>query len=462
MRYNPLPKGYPPKPAVPVLPQLGIDELAVRPQLLDFLAIQRRPTMPALWKTRAILHPVTWKARLFAAEGRAEEAEFLYRLAFSRGEKNPELDTAVDRITAKALEIAGEIHLTTHLLGIFKKSIISDVASVRRFLEEKMGSAITLMDVVNLLDFASPLFPLKGVEFTYSVSADDEAPNFSVAGIYDTQALPVDELRCIVRTECIEGRFSITDRNVSLDDKIKRLGLGMRQLLRLALFAKQRGMERWTGMITEDGMFAWPKMGAIVTKDSIDGVRERLAKLVSMGAVDKIDLNADDIFTIAGIEISADKVRNETALRTWFTKEAHISSYKVDEMTPPYKVGMAALRNYPIYAEYEPDRVIKILLEGHFPNKLRKGLVAGKSDSADDASMEDALYLAQQGLEDDFRRALMENWLMNSVADDSAAGPSLLENVDNPFIWMPEAPEIELYGGIASPVQLFAGHLLRI
>lgn len=416
----------------------------------------KSPFIPAALRqleSSPVENPLTLRAASLKAEGRGAEADLVYRLAFTRGERNAKIDGAVDKATADVLRRFGKADVQIyrdHDEG-YKRYSLTTIVSARRYLEGSFTSRVTLMDALELVDFSEPLIRLAGFTLNLCRSEDNNLLVLTIRGVYDTPDLSETRLSFSTTLEIDEGRLSVKKASIDVGEHNKRHGLGMRMLLRLAQFARLHGIERWEDQIDDDGFFVWPRLGVTVTDETYLAIRKKLGRLVEMGVVDSLPDFHDDLCSIAKISIPQSELRNEIALRAWCRQWARMSQWKIDEIKPPYAVGMMALRYSAVYADFVPDKICRELLAHSFPRRLQSLAVAKDGESPEESRMRES---ALDGIRRDFEQALLRERTFSAIADDVAESGIKVYDAATPECVVPQPEEVNQVGGLALPANL--------
>ncbi len=424
------------------------------------------PIIGRMWRRRPLAAQslsLADRAGALAAERRSYESNLLYRIAFSRGENDPRISAAIDRITEKAIGAVDRIELRSHTCpnGSPVTSTIGYTVSARAFLETALGSRLTLMDAVDLLDIASPLFRVKEIHLNHYMS-EDGLPRLSINGIYERNEGSSTPLACSVELEFHDGKPVITRRNLSVSCGFRRMAIGTRRLLRTVQFAQLHGIGNWEDDISEDGLFVWPRLGAPMTSESLEYVLGKLKKLVENGVVGHIDLSANGPYEIASFILKEKDVLDTNALKKWYRHNTRIRPHDIDTLSPPYRVGLAALRGSVIYADFVPKKIEAELLIRHIPRRLESGLIHGEARSRLDEDQKIRLTEAADGLATDFSSALVREWVVKSVEESANEDAGASIEADGSGLWMPGNEFAQNFDGVVEPALLSAATLLKM
>lgn len=203
------------------------------------------------------------RAAALERRGGPAAAELLYRSSFAAGETDTRTEEAIERQTAALLApspgrpegLSVEVAIRGRDPGATLRTL-RGAAEVRAFLEGEMASRITLADLFDVLDIASPLVPLTGIE----LHGRQEGPmvrTMRVVGTYGGQRALWYDLELGITAGFPEVLF----RNIRVDRRLQGLGIGARSLLAISLFALRHGIEGWHEAAHDDGPGVWLRLG---------------------------------------------------------------------------------------------------------------------------------------------------------------------------------------------------------
>ena len=212
--------------------------------------------------------------------GEHDEADLLWRLAYARGEDGAELDAAVDRINETTFAEGRRIFLCD---GMLSPREIESASDVREVLSQGLGSRFTLPDLVELFDIGEPAVRLKSLLIDRS-SLDNSAGDVSFGGEYEVAATMSASahdamIRYVIDLSVDEDGVRIRRRDIEIEPGLRRLGMGARSLLSLALFGRRHGCTGWRGEAYDEGCVAWPKLGARISSEGIDEAIQSLSRI---------------------------------------------------------------------------------------------------------------------------------------------------------------------------------------
>lgn len=263
-------------------------------------------------------------------------------------------------------------------------------------------------EVVELLQIASPLAPLKSI----LVGGRDlrmGGRDVELVGAYPSLRYEVPVVRYRIGLRVNGGRVEICQRDISVAEPFQRLGIGMRSLLALALFARRHGVESWGAIIAAQGMLAWPGMGFEPNERALASIRANIEKLSVRGIATGFsaeELNSLDLAALARLTLSAEQLLDPRGLRTWIVTNTERSIEEIAAMTPPYPVGVIALEMEAVSGHYRIEKVLKKLMRERIPGKLISGFAASQGlKRATGDQVPAALMAAWQGLAGDYQRA---------------------------------------------------------
>jgi len=379
--------------------------------------------------------PITKLAVEARKAGRDQRADSLFRLAFARGEKAPETLEAIDAMTLRVLASGFGVYLDERVEGRRRhiRSELGDVASVRAFLQKRLNSTITLMDVVDVMQIFSPLFPLEGISVTHDRRKGRNPGEFAVDGIYE--GVRDGELIFRVVFDTAKGA-QITFSSIDVGPFAK-MGFGTRSLLSRATFLRRHGVDGWSDVLAHEGITAWPRMGATVDKQSMQWAAATLEELSYIGAArgfEDID-EGMGIEKISKITLGAGDVLDGEALMEWFTDFADIPREIARRLKAPYEVGLLALKSVCIYAYFDVEGVLEYVIGNYLPGRISGLEGRGVSDERDAIG-----FLADIGLFWAYQRARDEIAIINS--SERAASDS----------GMIASPEGSSFGGLVAQV----------
>lgn len=322
--------------------------------------------------TAASKRGITDQARQAEAAGWRQEADWLFRLAFARGERGADVDAAIDRMTAAAVHAHGSIEVT-QVRGLTERRedrVLSEAGAIRDLLEHDLESRLTLMDLTEMMDIASPLFPLKGLRLLQHIDAEEEEPlSLNLEAIFDQGPRGRHETfytqQLLVKPG---GAPEIWSGNVFIEKAARGHGVGARQMLRLAQFARLHGIASWDDHISDDGIFTWPRLGAIPQQETIDAVIGRLEELQRVGAVSAIRIPGRDLAELARVTIPG--ALSVEALKGWCRGSCRMSRLSTESIAPPYPVGLWALHGTTVYADFPTEPILEKLLNDYFPKRI--------------------------------------------------------------------------------------------
>jgi hypothetical protein len=327
--------------------------------------------------------PITKLAVESRKAGEDRKADSLFRLAFARGERAPETVDAIDIMTSRILASGFNVFLDEIIEGHreYERSALGDVASIKTFLQGHLNSTITLMDVIDVMQIFSPLFPLEGISITYD-GRDGRGPTeFTVDGIYEDVEDEELIFRVVFDTE--EGaRLVFSSIDVG---PFVRMGFGTRSLLSRATFLRRHGASGWNDVLAHDGITAWPRMGAMVDGESIQVAAATLEELSYIGAAKGFE-NIDDgmgIEKFSKIKLGASDVLDGHALMEWFTDFADIPTEIARRLRAPYEVGLMALESVCVCAYFDVEGILDYVIRDYLPERISKLRGRGISDDRD-------------------------------------------------------------------------------
>ena len=200
--------------------------------------------------------------------GEPAEADLLWRLAYARGEEGAAFDAAVDRINETTFAEGRRIFLCD---GMLSPREIESASDAREVLSQRLGSRFTLPDLVELFDIGAPAVRLKSLLIDRS-SLDNSAGDVSLGGEYEVAATMSASahdamIRYMIDLSVDEGGVRIRRRDIEIEPGLRRLGMGTRSLLSLALFARRYGCAGWQGEAYDEGRLVWPKLGARISSE---------------------------------------------------------------------------------------------------------------------------------------------------------------------------------------------------
>ncbi len=212
--------------------------------------------------------------------GEPDEADLLWRLAYARGEEGAALDAAVDRINETTFAEGRRIFLCD---GMLSPREIESASDAREVLSQRLGSRFTLPDLVELFDIGSPMVRLKGLNVVRS-SLEDFGGDVSLGGEYEIAA-PMSAsmhgalIRYMIYMSVDEDGVKIKPWDIEIQSDLRRLGMGARLILSLALFARRHGCVGGRGEAYDEGCVAWPKLGARISSEGIDEAIQSLSRI---------------------------------------------------------------------------------------------------------------------------------------------------------------------------------------
>ena len=300
-------------------------------------------------------------------------AASLFRLAFARGERTPETIDAIERMTLRVFESGISVFLHEKIDGHdeSEKSLLGNTASIRHFLERQVMSNVTFMDLVDLLDIFSPLFPIEAVSINYDGRDGIGPTEFTVNGVYEDAG--DDELVFHVTIDAEEGRAQTVFASIDVGDYSK-MGFGTRSLVSRSTFLRRHGSSGWSDIIYNDGLAVWPRMGGIVDAESMwvtAATLEMLDVLDAAKGFGEVD-NKMGMEGFAGIELDEEDVIDHDALREWFVYHAGIDEHAAGRLKPPYQVGTMALESVGISAYFDVESVLDQMLWHYMPSRIHR------------------------------------------------------------------------------------------
>lgn len=370
--------------------------------------------------------PITRMAIDAARWGEMKKSDALLRLAFARGERSPETAVAIERMTSRVLESGISVFLHEKMDDLMwsEKAVLGDVASIRHFLEGQVMSNVTIMDLVDLLDIFSPLFPIEAVSITY----DGIGPSgFTVKGVYD--GVDDDELVFYITVDAEEGRAQIAFASVDVGD-FSRMGFGTRSIVSLSTFLRRHGSGGWSDLINNDGLTVWPRMGAVVDNESMllaAATLEMLDVLDVAKGFERVDARMG-IEELSRIELNEGDVIDHNALREWFLYHAAIPEKNVGRLKPPYEVGIMALRSVGISAYFDAENVLRYMVRDYLPGRIAR--FEGRSVSS---KWDRVTLLADIGLFTAFQRVREEIETIGSAEEAISVARMVTTTRENSF-----------------------------
>ncbi len=233
-------------------------------------------------------------------------------------------------------------------------------------------------EVIELFQIASPLAPvtslLVGERRVASGGRDVE-----IVGRYPSLRYNVPAVRYRVGLRVEGGKVEIRQRDINVAEPFQRLGIGMRSLLSLALFAHRHGIESWGAIIAAQGMLSWPGMGFEPSDRALASIRSNLEKLSARGIAKGFtaeELNSLDLAAISRLTLSAEALLDPRGLRTWIVTNTERSIDEIAGLAPPYPVGVFALEMEAVAGHYRTEKVLKKLMQERIPGKLISGFTA--------------------------------------------------------------------------------------
>jgi|GEM_PF-4919485 len=262
----------------------------------------------------------------------------------------------------------------------------------RAILETALGSRLTLMDLVELLDVTSEPIYLKGVNIDYFANTGP-SKIIRVWGNYDYSANLDSQLETTPRvnyslTLVIDGDgVSIASRNIDVSDYGRGHGFGARSLLALALFAKRHRISSWEDTAIDDGVFAWPTLGGELTEEGyrrIVGLLEEVWEIVRLGAID-IDNIEPDVSRIAEIELWDHDIENRETFLAWAARMLEAAEKEpadAEYMSEPYPIGLMVLEASSLTIRYRTERIVRHLLDDYFPGRILRRRIVSVSEGS--------------------------------------------------------------------------------
>ncbi len=339
------------------------------------------------------------QARQAEGAGWRQEADWLFRLAFARGERDPAVEAAIDRMTAATISAYGgvEAAISWGLTGRREDRLLADPAAARGFFESGLASRLTLMDLAEVMDIGSPIFPLKGLRLLItSDPMERDVASLTAEAIFDHGSRRLYEtfytLQLLVKPNASPEIWS---GNVFIERSARGHGIGARQMLRMAQFARLHGIAAWDDHISDDGIFTWPRLGAVPQREAIDAVIGRLRELQAVGAVSAIRIPGRDLAELS--KISLPEVLSVPALKGWCRSACRMSRLSTDSIQPPYPVGLWALHGTTVYADFPTEPILGRMLNDYFPKRIARDAVKGGGDRQADQASSRGMRLAFAG-----------------------------------------------------------------
>ncbi len=201
-------------------------------------------------------------------EGRTYEADLLYRFSNARLESSRRIDSAIERMTERLLGkgLAVIVRRAAENDDTFTHIVLKTPTEVRDFLRRELHSRLTLMDLVELVNIGGPLVPLGGIAISHRALSEFRH-EIEVEGLYARQDIRGRELSYDVGLAVAMGMPGITSRNIYVGNKLRRMGIGAASLCAALEFAVMHKIPEWTGLMQEEGLQAWPSLGAEVGPD---------------------------------------------------------------------------------------------------------------------------------------------------------------------------------------------------
>ncbi len=305
--------------------------------------------------------------------GETRRADSLFRLAFARGERTPEVVEAIEAMTSRILSSGLSVDIVEAVDGPEKNSeySLSDVASVRHFFEDRVGSNITLMDVADVMDIFSPLFPLERISIHYDGREGAARNEIAVDGVY--RGVEGDGLDFEVAFNAEDGKAQIVFTSIDVGE-FTRMGFGVRSLLSRSVFLRRHGLMGWRDKIWDEGLIVWPRLGAVVDDESARLASAMLECLDMLGVAKGFeDVSPTmDIIELTGIELNAEDVLDVGALHEWFDIYADIPEKELEFIHPPYRVGMMALESISVSGYFDAATTLHRLVREYLPDRIMR------------------------------------------------------------------------------------------
>lgn len=355
----------------------------------------------------------------------SERAALRVRKAYAEGRS---LQRKIDRLTSDALSEGPSIDLCSFERGgCTSEHMIKDALSARAFLQGTLRSRMTIMDLVDLADIASPIMQPESVRIEHS--QDDDGHTLTLRMSYASDVFYDVGIERSLSLEVADGKVSIDQNDILLTTPTRGCGIGARFLLSTALFACRHGIACWEEDLQSDGLLAWPALGAEISRDTLEILRERLSKLFTANIVSAGTRFPERYFDIAAFTLTASQVKDWDALYAWLKREARVSNVKLSHLSfESLPVGALLLGGSRVSGEFHTERILEHLLEEHLPATIEKRREKLTSEAR--GNTKDALALS--GLEESYRRGRVEESLSLSTQGAlSMAVPaqSLLTNV---------------------------------
>ena len=242
-------------------------------------------------------------------------------------------------------------------------------------------------EVIALFQIASPLIPVNSI---YVAGQDLRmgGRDLELVGGYPALRYGAPAVRYRMGLRVERGEIVIRQRDINVAEPFQRLGIGMRSLLALALFALRHGVESWGAIIAAQGMLAWPGMGFEPGERAIDSIRANLEKLsvrgIAANGFTADQLRQMDLAAMARLTLSAEELLDPQGLRTWIVTNTERTIEEVAALTPPYPVGIIALEMEAAAGHYQTKTVLKKLMQERIPGKLISGFAATRGASKGD------------------------------------------------------------------------------
>ncbi|MFH1830476.1 MAG: hypothetical protein ABH871_06855 [Pseudomonadota bacterium] len=367
--------------------------------------------------------PIADYAEVSAINGQALQSDLLYRIAFARGERSPVINTVIDRMTEKTLSTLQHVDVRLpNKRGGFTHSRLKSADSVRDLLERRAMTSFTLMDIVELLDIASPIVPLKVATIEPDLE-DKDSVTLHLWGVYDVSTHPMQELQCHLSVDIEEGQTNISYGNIYLPPELRHMCLGAQHLLVKALFARRHGIEEWETEINDDGIFVWPSIGAKVDPEDLNEVISTLRQLVEMGVLDDVPIkDTASIIDVANLRINKSSVKDEKALYRWLRDCACLSRVKAERVLQEndLPVGMSALKAKLIRANFDPEVIIDNILNEHFSSRIDTYVSRIKAREGNSFTDHEVASLNHRFVKS-YTRGLIERELYKSIQHENSS-----------------------------------------
>lgn len=349
--------------------------------------------------------PIALYATRARKAGDDRRADSFFRLAFARGEKTPEVVEAIEGMTARTLSSGLNVDIVEGAdrpEGSLEYSL-SDVASVRHFFEERVGSNITLMDVADVMDIFSPLFPLERISIHYDDREGAPRNEITVDGIY--KGVEEDDLFFEVAINAEDGKAQIVFTSIDVGE-FTRMGFGVRSLLSRSVFIRRHGLMGWRDKIWDEGLIVWPRLGAVVDDESARLASAMLECLDMLGVAKGFeDVNPEmDITELTGIKLNAEDVLDIGALYNWFGIYAEIPENELEFIHPPYRVGIMALESISVSGYFDAATTLHRMVREYLPGRIIRMGTRGSTERDRSATL-----LADIGLFTAYQGALLES-----------------------------------------------------